>query len=204
MVLPPWLARWSNPNNLTRLHLAHGIRRHGWTIGATSYGAPRVRFPAEGEALSIGDYCSIADGVEIILAGNHRRDFVSTYPFSALLRQWPEAADLPVNAVGKGGVHIGSDVWIGSGALILSGVRIGHGAIVAARAVVARDVAPYAIAAGNPAHMIGKRFDDERIACLLATRWWELPRTALVPLLPLIASADVDGFLSALGAQKRS
>ena len=71
---------------------------------------------------------------------------------------------------------IGNDVWIGSGAMILSGVTIGDGAVVAARAVVTKDVPPYAIVAGNPARLVRYRFDEATIAALLEAAWWELPR----------------------------
>ena len=71
---------------------------------------------------------------------------------------------------------IGHDVWLGSGAIVLSGVTIGHGAVVAAHAVVTRDVPPYAIVGGNPAKVIRYRFDEETVAALLEAPWWDLPR----------------------------
>jgi virginiamycin A acetyltransferase len=140
--------------------------------------------------------------VEILLGGNHRLDFVSTYPFSApeLASIWPEAPATRAYQYGNGDVRIGHDVWLGSGCMILSGVTIGTGAVVAARAVVTRDVPAYAVVGGNPAKPIRSRFDESNITRLLATQWWDLPRARIVPLIPLLQGADVEAFLAALEA----
>jgi carbonic anhydrase/acetyltransferase-like protein (isoleucine patch superfamily) len=79
-------------------------------------------------------------------------------------------------------------VWLGSGAIILSGITIGHGAVVAAQAVVTRDVPPYAIVGGNPAKIIRHRFDEATVAALLEARWWDLPREKIATLIPLLQS----------------
>ncbi|GLQ81463.1 hypothetical protein GCM10007881_49840 [Mesorhizobium huakuii] len=72
-----------------------------------------------------------------------------------------------------GPTEIGNDVWIGLRAVIMPGIRIGDGAVVGAGSIVTKDVAPYAIVAGNPARFIRSRFTDDQIASLLAIRWWE-------------------------------
>lgn len=72
-------------------------------------------------------------------------------------------------------VIIGNDVWIGDGAWIKNGVKIGDGAIIGARAVVTRDVPPYAVVAKSPARVIDYRFDADTIQTLLASKWWDLP-----------------------------
>jgi virginiamycin A acetyltransferase len=72
----------------------------------------------------------------------------------------------------KSAVVIGNDVWIGHGAIVLKGVRIADGAIIGAGSVVTRDVPPYAIAVGNPARIIRKRFDDEMIQLICQAAWW--------------------------------
>jgi acetyltransferase-like isoleucine patch superfamily enzyme len=184
------LRRRVNPDNQARLHLAHLIaRRPGQiVVGPYTYGRPKVRFPESGARLSIGRYGSIADNVEILLGGNHRTDWATTYPFPALPGLWPAAAGMGGHDATRGDVNIGHDVWLGSQAMILSGVTIGHGAVVAARAVVTRDVAPYAIVAGNPAREIRKRLPEADIATLLATRWWALPEAEVAALLPLLMS----------------
>jgi acetyltransferase-like isoleucine patch superfamily enzyme len=189
------LKNWRNPHNLTRLHLRRLAERRGFTIGDHSYGRPKVRFPESGAKLSIGRFCSFADGVEILLGGNHRLDFVTTYPFGAMTGVWPEAAGSTGFAASKGDVSIGHDVWLGSQCMILSGVSIGTGAVVAARAVVTKDVPPYAVVGGNPARVIRLRFDETTVARLLASQWWDLPRARIAELIPLLQGGDVEGFL---------
>ena len=202
--LPPiprgWLRKRLNPDNQTRLHLAKLVaRRPGqFAIGPYTYGRPKVRFPESGARLVIGRYGSIADGVEILLGGNHRLDWTTTYPFPALPRLWPQAAGMTGHDTTRGDVVIGHDVWLGSQCMIMSGVTIGHGAVVAARAVVTRDVPPYAIVAGNPARVVRLRFDETRIAALLETAWWNRPRAEIEHLIPLLLSERVDDLLEAL------
>jgi acetyltransferase-like isoleucine patch superfamily enzyme len=75
----------------------------------------------------------------------------------------------------RDGIAIGSDVWIGQNAVLLGGITIGHGAIVGAYAVVAKDVPPYAVVVGNPAHVKRHRFDPETVAALLTVQWWDWP-----------------------------
>jgi acetyltransferase-like isoleucine patch superfamily enzyme len=191
------LKNWRNPHNETRLHLAALARRYGFAIGEYSYGRPKVRFPESGRKLTIGRYCSIADKVEILLGGNHRTDWVTTYPFAAMRGLWPSAPDADFHASG-GNVTIGHDVWLGSAVMILSGVTIGHGAVVAARALVTKDVPPYAIVGGNPASLIRYRFDEKTIAALLDSTWWDLPKNEIAALIPLLQSARVDEFVAAV------
>jgi len=190
--------RWTNPHNLTRIFHAREAARYGWQIGDYSYGRLRVRRWSEGGRLVIGPYCSFADNVTIFLGGNHRTDWVTTYPFSALPELWPEARGLPAAETTRGDVIIGADVWVGSGATILSGVTVGPGAVIGARAVVARDVPAYAVVVGNPARVVRLRFDEATVEALIAARWWERPRGGLVPLLPLLLSGDAAGLLAAL------
>jgi acetyltransferase-like isoleucine patch superfamily enzyme len=186
------LRNWRNPHNETRLHLARQIRRYGFEIGAFTYGAPKVRFPDTGAKLRIGRYCSIADAVEIFLGGNHRMDWISTYPFSALRDQWPGAPQGHSVHTTRGDVTIGHDVWLGAGVVVLSGVSIGHGAVIGARAVVTRDVPPYAVVAGNPANQVRLRFDEGAIAQLLASAWWDLPPRLVGEIIPLLQSARIE------------
>jgi len=191
---------WRNPHNQTRIHLAGLMRRYGFEIGEHTYGHPRVRFPETGRQLRIGRFCSIADRVEILLGGNHRTDWATTYPFTALPGLWPAAAGCRDFHASRGDVTIGHDVWLGSGAMVLSGVTIGHGAIVGARAVVSRDVPPYAIVAGHPARLVRHRFDPATVALLLETAWWDVPRPALDRLIPLLQSARFDELARAVAA----
>jgi virginiamycin A acetyltransferase len=192
-----FLRRTINPHNLTQVHLAHltGQRPAQVRVGDFTYGRPKVRFAESGAKLTIGRYGSIADGVEVLLGGNHRTDWVTTYPFPALPGLWPEAAGRVDFSTSRGDITIGHDVWIGSQAMILSGVSIGHGAVIAARSVVTRDVPPYAIVAGNPARLIRLRFDQATIAAVQASAWWDLPRETVARLLPVLMAGDVAAFL---------
>ncbi|VUD72248.1 Chloramphenicol acetyltransferase [Methylobacterium symbioticum] len=189
-----------NPKNETRIHLAKLVSRYGFSIGAYSYGRPKVRFPESGQPLTIGRYCSIADRVEILLGGGHRLDWATTYPFAAMRAHFPDAEAPTDYHASRGGVTIGHDVWLGSGCMILSGVTVGHGAVVAARAVVARDVPPYAVVAGNPARVVRTRFDPETVAALLETAWWDLPHEMVSRLVPLLCSDRTGELVAALRA----
>ncbi|MBU0665071.1 MAG: CatB-related O-acetyltransferase [Proteobacteria bacterium] len=164
-------------------------------IGDHSYGEPTIRQFDQTTRLTIGRFCSISDQVTIILGGNHRSDWVTTYPFSAFNESWPEAAAIKGHPSSKGDIVIGNDVWIGYGATILSGVTIGSGAVIGARAVISKDVAPYAIMAGNPAQEIKKRFDDITIARLLQLSWWNWPEEKIRTNLPFLCSNQIQQLL---------
>ncbi len=198
------LKRGRNPHNETRLHLAGLARRWNFSIGAYSYGRPKVRFPESGRRLTIGRYCSIADKVEILLGGDHRLDWVSTYPFAAMSGLWPQADAPDDYHASRGDVTIGHDVWLGSGCLILSGVTVGHGAVVAAHAVVTRDVPPYAVVAGNPAKVVRRRFDEATVAGLVETAWWEFPHATVTRWVPLLQSGRVEELTAAVRAERAS
>jgi acetyltransferase-like isoleucine patch superfamily enzyme len=143
--------RWRNPHNLTRLHHAAEMARGGHEIGDYSYGRLRIRSWGEGSRLTIGRYCSFANGVTVFLGGNHRTDWISTYPFSDFADLWPEMSGRPSTLSTRGDVRIGSDVWVGAEATILSGVSIGPGAVIGAGALVTRNVPAFAVVGGNPA-----------------------------------------------------
>lgn len=141
-------------------------------VGDFTYGNPKVKEWGEDTKLIIGKFCSISSDVVILLGGNHRVDWITTYPFPVLTHEWPTASNIKGHPATKGDVIIGNDVWIGYGATILSGIVIGDGAAIGARSVVAKNVEPYSIVAGNPAREIKKRFNDETIKKLLDLKWW--------------------------------
>ncbi len=89
-------------------------------------------------------------------------------------------------------------MWIGYGATILSGVTVGSGAVVGAGAVVARDIPPYAVAAGNPARVVRYRFEPALIERLLSVAWWDLPDARLLQLEPRLYSEDIKSFIGAI------
>lgn len=148
-------------------------------------------YPGAPERLVIGRFCQIAHGVRFITASaNHAMTGFTTYPFGVFDQETLEAyrgsfADLPDTIIGH-------DVWIGHGALILPGVTLGNGVIVGAGAVVARDVADYAIVAGNPARVLRLRFAPEVIVRLLALAWWDQPLARLRAALPALVGDDID------------
>lgn len=126
----------------------------------------------------VGRYCAIAPRVEIG-PSEHPTDWLSVHPFQyGGTRHFlgDPAYDGIVGpsryAGNEAATVIGNDVWIGEGAFIRKGVRIGDGAVVAARAVVAGDVAPYSVVAGVPARPVRWRFDAPTVAALLELQWW--------------------------------
>lgn len=110
---------------------------------------------AEGEGLIIGKYCSIAKDVKFVLGGNHRTDCAMTYPVRNIF------GDVKENeSITQGEIVIEDDVWIGIGAIILSGVHLGQGCVVAAASVVTKSFPQYSIIGGNPAKILKMRFDQ--------------------------------------------
>ena len=164
-----------------------------YEIGGGTYGMPQVSDLQEGSTLRIGCYTSIASGVQILLGGLHRLDWVTTYPFPAFVDDLAHIKDYGGT---RGDVVIGSDCWICTDALILSGVTIGHGAVVAAGAVVTRDVPPYAVVGGNPARFIRWRFPEATCQALLAIAWWDWPEAEILAAGKRLCSADIDGFIA--------
>ncbi len=167
-------------------------------LGAFSYS--RSCFGADAH---IGRYCAI--GLDVaVMAANHPTDRVSMCgfdyaapaPFGPYARH--QGADFPLvplpDEVFIGGVVIEPDVWIGSNALIARGVKIGTGAIIAANAVVTRDVAPYTLVAGNPARVKRRRFADELCDRLLASKWWDYPFDAFAGMTTTDPAVFLDQF----------
>ena len=141
-------------------------------IGDFTYGNPTILFENYEANLKIGKFCSIADNVTIFLGGNHRLDWVSTYPFNVLINDFPEACSVKGHPATKGNVIIGNDVWIGRGVVIMSGITIGDGAVIAAGTVVTKNIGDYELWGGNPSKFLKKRFNDEQISKLIKMQWW--------------------------------
>lgn len=162
-------------------------------IGRGTYGAPHVEYWDERTRLTIGSYCSFASGVRILLGGEHRTDWVTTYPLRI-------KADLPGawedgHPATKGDVAIGHDVWVGTGAMILSGVTIGDGAVIGAGSIVTHDVPTYAVVAGNPARVVRTRFDEATVAALLRIAWWGWPEERVLAEADALCSPDIAAFI---------
>jgi virginiamycin A acetyltransferase len=158
------------------------------SIGKHTYGMDNITLFFDNEAkLTIGDFCSIGPEVKIYLGGEHRSDWLTTYPFSHF---YPDFKGYDYR-VSKGDVTIGNDVWIGHGVMILSGVTIGDGAIIGAGSVVSKDVEPYSVVAGNPAKHIKYRFSADEIKMLLDLKWWDWPDELIYGAIPILQSGDV-------------
>ena len=157
-------------------------------VGRFTYGNPQFRLWDESERIQVGSFCSIADDVVIFGGGEHRTDWVTTYPLRVAFDD--PLASKDGHPASKGETKIGNDVWIGFRAMVLSGVTIGDGAVIGAGAVVTADVPPYAIVAGNPAKVIRYRFDASVIEKLLALRWWEWDIDKIKENIPLLCSTN--------------
>ena len=163
-------------------------------IGEFTYGSPNVYAWDLKTKLVIGKYCSIAQGVNFLLGGQHRTDWVSTFPFNEFAKDWPTAQKVLGHPATKGDIRVGHDVWIGQNATILSGVNIGHGAVIGAGAIVSKDVEPYSIVAGNPDKFIRYRFEEEVRNKLLAEEWWNWDKQTIVDNLKELMSQPEDLF----------
>ena len=150
-------------------------------------------YPVNGDRLKIGKFCSIACGAKFLFtSGNHSLRSLSTYTFPIFFEEWGlDAKDICSAWDNKGDIVIGSDVWIGYEALILSGVTVGDGAIIGSRAVVTKDVPPYTIVGGVPAKPIRRRFDSAVIERLEKLRWWDWDIETIRRSIPAIQSGDI-------------
>lgn len=180
-------------NKAQRSRIKFEQRYPQFTYGKHSYGVPEVHDWNEGTMLHIGAYCSIAENVKIFLGGNHRTDWISSYPFPAF---FDEAKHIQNYARSRGDVVIGNDVWLCTDCMILSGVTIGHGAVIGSGAVVRRDVEPYAIVIGNPAQVVGWRFDESQRQALLKAAWWDWSDQEIRSVLEMLCSDDIEKFLA--------
>lgn len=151
-------------------------------------------YPINHERLTIGKFCSIACGAKFLFnSANHALGSLSTYPFPILFEEWGlPVEDIPRAWDNRGDIVVGNDVWIGYEAVILAGVTIGDGAVIGARAVVAKDVPPYTIVGGVPAKPIRKRFSDDVIQQLLELKWWDWPVERIAANLEAIQSGHIE------------
>jgi virginiamycin A acetyltransferase len=151
-------------------------------------------YPINHERLVIGKFCSIACGVKFLFnSANHTLKSLSTYTFPLFYEEWGlEKSDVASAWDNKGDIVIGNDVWIGYEAVIMAGVHIGNGAIIAARAVVTKDVPAYTIVGGVPARPIRKRFDEDTIHKLEALQWWNWPTEKIRQYLPNINKGNIN------------
>ena len=147
--------KWRKANGHNGTYVRNAFPMELVQVGNHTYGPIDPQISNTQSRLIIGSFCSIAEEVKFILSGEHRTDTISTFPFQArCLTGQPEAGS-------RGDIVVEDDVWIGFRATILSGVRLGQGAVIAAGAVVTKDVPPYAIVGGVPAKILKYRFSEE-------------------------------------------
>lgn len=158
------------------------------TMGHATYFAPIVH--SDAGKVAIGSYSSIPYDGEMALDGNEP---VTQCVATGVDRSEPVPSR--VEHIESRDISIGSDVWIGRGAKVIGGVTIGDGAVVAAYSVVTRDVRPYAIAAGNPAREVARRFDDETVEALLEIKWWTWPEAIVRDRVSDLCSTEVQSFV---------
>ena len=151
-------------------------------------------YPINRERLIIGKFCSIACGVKFLFnCANHSLKSLSSYTFPLFYEEWGmPKSDVASAWDNKGDIVIGNDVWIGFEAVVMAGVRIGDGAVVAARAVVTKDVQPYTIVGGVPAREIRKRFDERTAERMQSLQWWDWPIDKIRRNMPYITGGDAD------------
>jgi len=157
--LHTWLAVVGKSSYLSYggdLHVGLGVRlwapKH-LAIGNCVYIGKQVHIEAN---CRIGNYCLIANRVAIV--GRHDHNF-SAVGFPVRFAPWVGSKHFPSPYADEEAV-IEDDVWLGYGAVVLTGVVVGRGSVVAAGSVVSRNIPPYSIAGGVPAKVIGQRFDD--------------------------------------------
>jgi acetyltransferase-like isoleucine patch superfamily enzyme len=167
--------RFLNLHNETILSGNVSVRKV--LVGMYSYGVINAQsWQGDDEALFIGNFVSIAENVVFILGGNHPYKNFSTFPVKV------KFFNHDVESLSKGPIVVEDDVWIGWGAIIMSGVKIQQGAVIAAGSVVTKDVPAYSVVAGNPARVIKKRFSDDIIKKMLKVNFYNINKENFVKL----------------------
>lgn len=141
----------------------------------TSLNGPNMEIRCKIHPIEIGKFCSIASDV-IIQEYNHPVNNLSTFYVGKKFFNIDQSNE----AKSKGPIIIGHDVWIGTHSVILSGVEIGNGAVIAANSVVNKSIPPYTIAAGSPAKVIKKRFDNVLIDKIQMLQWWNWSKERII------------------------
>ena len=138
-------------------------------VGKYTYGQNYITVHGKdsGYQVKIGAFCSIGRNITIYVGDNHRKDWVTTFPFGHIHKGVFTKFNGTGHPSSNGDVIIGNDVWIASNVTIMSGVTIGNGAIIANNSHVVKDVEPYSIVGGNPARFISYRFTPEQIELII-------------------------------------
>ncbi len=151
------------------------------TIGNHTYDNGALVFRWTSAPVTIGKFCSIANGVRFIVdEAFHSASTITSYP---LVNNLYKNEDTLVTGSSKKvfldkvdqkkGITIGNDVWIGMGVYIMPGVTIGNGVTIAANSVVTKDIADFTLVGGVPAKVIKKKFEDTTVEDLNKIAWWD-------------------------------
>jgi acetyltransferase-like isoleucine patch superfamily enzyme len=168
-------------------------------IGEWTYGRPTIYIYDKKTRLRIGKFCSIAPGVSFIIGGDHRSDWLTTFPFPVIASDWKEVSGIEGHPASKGDIVVGNDVWIGYGSVIMSGISIGDGVCIGAGSVVVPNasiapegmIPPYSMVAGNPARIVRQRFSQDVIEYLLKIKWWDWPLDKIRANVKILCSNDI-------------
>lgn len=147
------------------------IDEDSYIAGAEVYSGLDFDPDAGRYCLAIGKGCSLAEGITFLIDLDHDFHSVSQGELSCL-----QGMEKTWKTRRRASIILQNDVWVGHGATIMAGVTLHNGCIAAANAVVTKDIPPYAIAGGNPARILGYRFDEETIAALQRIAWWDWPK----------------------------
>ncbi|HEY9563298.1 MAG TPA: CatB-related O-acetyltransferase [Nocardioides sp.] len=183
---------WAHGHQVTYFDSPEGIRMD-WDY--PSYPSMRVlqSVKDDGERIKVGKYTGIHYSAVVIPGGVHHADWVSTVHGHVENGEW---VDTPGAIHSNGPVVFGNDVFVAYEAVITSGITVGDGAIIATRAVVVKDVAPYSIVGGNPAKHIKYRFDEPTREALLRIKWWDWSTDKVAQHKSLIHSDRVAEFVA--------
>ena len=173
---------WRRKNQDNSTIVSSSFNQDLVTVGKGSYGVIDIAAMTSQSRLAIGNYVSIAGNVKFMLSAEHETGYVSTYPYKAMM------LGLGAEAGSKGDIIVEDDVWIGERAIIMSGVRIGQGAVIAAGAIVTKNVPAYAIVGGCPARILKYRFDEKTIKKLEKVDFSKVDRS--------LVEANLDRFYS--------
>ena len=157
--------------------MADLIEAREWlTVGRNSFHNGNATIVATAEApVSIGSFCAFGRNLTIMPL-NHDTNYAAVQGW--IYRNYfgtphPGTIGIPSRERSKGGVHIGSDVWIADNVTILSGVTVENGCCIGAGSIVTKSLSGYTIAAGSPCRRIRRRFSDEMCDLLLDLAWWD-------------------------------
>ena len=181
-----WLAVWDATTEIPdKIYLAPFARLMNCKVGKYT----RIKPGCVLKNVTIGKYCSLANNVMIGL-GQHPTFLLSTNSIFYKKGVTDKFAQ-QINYDEEPHTTVGNDVWIGNGAVVMDGVTIGNGAIIASRAVVTKNVPPYAVVGGVPAKILKFRFAPTVIAAIQDSRWWDLKDEAIERVLPIFVKSDL-------------